>query len=205
MENKNIYINKNDYVEYKDGNDYIEYKDGSSLDRMLNDNYHVLNERDELVAHSNIAVMDQVVVSTSDKPIIGTQALDTCFGILLYDRKNQFGICGHASPKSIFGIVVQMLKLIPSTTEGNIEYIIIPGYRAIEQHNFKGLDEIEDILWNYEAINPKIKFTSLNSSLEPIMPNGLLCYDFAFDTKSGKDVTSIVFIDSTEMRNRRHI
>ena len=34
-----------------------------------------------------------------------------------------------------------MLKQIPSTTEGDIEYIIISGYRAIEQHNFKGIEE----------------------------------------------------------------
>ena len=197
MENKNIIdINRNDY---------IEYKNGSSLDRMLNDYYQTINESNELIAHSNIAGMDQVVVSTSDKPIIGTQALDTCFGILLYDRKNKFGICGHADPKNIFNIVIEMLKQIPSTTEGDIEYIIISGYRAIEQHNFKGIEEIQDILRNYVAINPKIKFTSLKTPLNPKMPNGLLCYEFAFDTESGKDVTSIVFINYTEEQKRRHI
>ena len=184
MENKNILnINRNDY---------IEYNNGTSLDRMLNDYYQAIDESNELITHSNIAGMDQVVVSTSDKPIIGTQALDTCFGILFYDRKNKFGICGHADPKSIFGIVVKMLKQIPSTTEGNVEYTIISGYRAIEQNNFKGVEEIQDILRNYMSVNPKI-------------PDGLLCYDFAFDTKFGKDVTNIVFKNYTEEQNRRHI
>ena len=147
MENKNILdINRNDY---------IEYNNGTSPDRMLNDYYQAIDESNELITHSNIADMDQVVVSTSDKPIIGTQALDTCFGILLYHRKNKFGICGHADPKNIFGIVVEMLKQIPSTTEGNVEYAIISGYHAIEQHNFKGVEEIQDILRNYMSINPK--------------------------------------------------
>ena len=156
MENKNgLDIN---------GNNHIEYNNGTSLDIMLNDYYQATNERNELITHSNIADMDQVVVSTSDKPIIGTQALDTCFGILFYDRKNKFGICGHADPKSIFGIVVEMLKQIPSTTEGNVEYTIVPGYRAIEQHNFKCEEEIEDILRNYMSINPKIHFTSLKTN-----------------------------------------
>lgn len=197
MENKNFFdINRNYY---------IEYNNGSSLDRMLHDYYQTINESDELIAHSNIACMDQVVVSTSDKPIIGTQALDTCFGILLYDRKNKFGICGHADPKNIFNIVIEMLKKIPSTTEGDIEYTIISGYRAIEQKNFKGIQEIQDILRNYVVINPKIKFTSLKTSLNSKMPDGLLCYDFAFDTKSGKDVTNIVFKNYTEEQNRRHI
>ena len=197
MENKNVLdVNRIDY---------IKYNHGSSLDRMLNDYYQTINENAELIAHSNIANMDQVVVSTADKPIIGTQALDTCFGILLYDRKNKFGICGHADPKNIFGIVVEMLKQIPSTKEGDIEYTIIPGYRAVEQNNIKGIEEIQDILRNYVIINPKIKFISLNSPLEPKISNKLLCYDFAFDTKFGKDVTNIVFRNYTEEQNRRHI
>lgn len=197
MENKNILdINRNDY---------IEYNNGTSPDRMLNDYYQAIDESNELITHSNIADMNQVVVSTSDKPIIGTQALDTCFGILLYDRKNKFGICGHADPKNIFGIVVEMLKQIPSTTEGNVEYAIISGYRAIEQNNFKGVEEIQDILRNYMSINPKIHFTPLKTPLNPSMPKGLLCYDFAFDTISGKDITSIVFKNYDEEQRRYHI
>ena len=202
MENKNILdINKNDNIE----NDYLEYNKGSALDRMSNDYYQAIDESVELITHSNIAGMNQVVVSASDKPIIGTQALDTCFGILLYDRKNKFGIVGHADPKNIFGIVVEMLKQIPSTTEGNVEYTIISGYRAIEQKNFKSVEEVQDILRNYMSINPKIHFTSLKTPINPSMPNGLLCYDFAFDTISGKDVTSIVFINYAEEQKRRHI
>ncbi len=197
MENKNILdINRNDY---------IEYNNGTSLDRMLNDYYQAINESNELITHSNIAGMDQVVVSTSDKPIIGTQALDTCFGILLYDRKNKFGICGHADPYNTFGIIVEMLKQIPESTEGIIEYTIVPGYRAMKQKKFEREDEIQDILRNYMSINPKIHFTSLKTPLNPSMPNGLLCYDFAFDTISGKDVTSIVFKNYAEEQRRHHI
>ena len=197
MEKKNILdINRNDY---------IEYNNGTSLDRMLNDYYQAINESNELITHSNIAGMDQVVVSTSDKPIIGTQALDTCFGILLYDRKNKFGICGHADPYNTFGIIVEMLKQIPESTEGIIEYTIVPGYRAMKQKKFEREDEIQDILRNYMSINPKIHFTSLKTPLNPSMPNGLLCYDFAFDTISGKDITSIVFINYAEEQRRHHI
>ena len=184
---------------------HLEKEMGSSLDKMLNEYYQHLNEGDQLIARSSIADMNQIVVSTPDKPIIGTRALDTCFGILFYDRKNKFGICGHADPYNTFGIIVEMLKQIPSTTEGNVEYTIISGYRAIEQNNFKGVEEIQDILRNYMSINPKIHFTSLKTPLNPSMPNGLLCYDFAFDTISGKDITSIVFKNYAEEQRRRHI
>ncbi len=184
---------------------HLEKEMGSSLDKMLNEYYQHLNEGDQLIARSSIADMNQIVVSTPDKPIIGTRALDTCFGILFYDRKNKFGICGHADPYNTFGIIVEMLKQIPSTTEGNVEYTIISGYRAIERNNFKGVEEIQDILRNYMSINPKIHFTSLKTPLNPSMPNGLLCYDFAFDTISGKDITSIVFKNYAEEQRRRHI
>ena len=186
-------------------NDYIEYNNGTSLDRMLNEYYQHLNEGDQLIARSSIADMDQVVVSTPDKPIIGTMALDTCFGILFYDRKNKFGICGHADPYNTFGIIVEMLKQIPESTEGIIEYTIVPGYRAMKQKNFEREDEMQDILRSYMSINPRIHFTSLKTPLNPSMPNGLLCYDFAFDTISGKDVTSIVFKNYVEEQRRHHI
>lgn len=184
---------------------YLEKEMGSSLDKMLNEYYQHLNEGDQLIARSSIADMDQVVVSTPDKPIIGTMALDTCFGILFYDRKNKFGICGHADPYNTFGIIVEMLKQIPESTEGIIEYTIVPGYRAMKQKKFEREDEIQDILRNYMSINPKIHFTSLKTPLNPSMPNGLLCYDFAFDTISGKDVTSIVFKNYAEEQRRHHI
>ena len=184
---------------------HFEKEMGSSLDKMLNEYYQHLNEGDQLIARSSIADMDQVVVSTPDKPIIGTMALDTCFGILFYDRKNKFGICGHADPYNTFGIIVEMLKQIPESTEGIIEYTIVPGYRAMKQKNFEREDEIQDILRNYMSINSKIHFTSLKTPLNPSMPNGLLCYDFAFDTISGKDVTSIVFKNYAEEQRRHHI
>ena len=184
---------------------HLEKEMGSSLDKMLNEYYQHLNEGDQLIARSSIADMDQVVVSTPDKPIIGTMALDTCFGILFYDRKNKFGICGHADPYNTFDIIVEMLKQIPESTEGIIEYTIVPGYRAMKQKKFEREDEIQDILRNYMSINPKIHFTSLKTPLNPSMPNGLLCYDFAFDTISGKDVTSIVFKNYAEEQRRHHI
>lgn len=184
---------------------HLEKEMGSSLDKMLNEYYQHLNEGDQLIARSSIADMNQIVVSTPDKPIIGTRALDTCFGILFYDRKNKFGICGHADPYNTFGIIVEMLKQIPESTEGIIEYTIVPGYRAMKQQNFEREDEIDSILRTYISINPKIHFTSLVSNLNPSMPEGLFCYDFAFDTSSGKDVTDLVFRNLTEEQNKIHI
>lgn len=194
-----------DDLKVVDINGHYEYATDSSLVRAMNDFFQSADEAYSLIAHSSIASMNQVVVSTTEKPIIGTQGLDTCFGILFYDRKNRFGICGHADPKNIFGIVKEMLNQIPPNTEGAIEYTIIPGYRALEQCNFMAIDEILDILQSYSSINPKISFMALNSSLNPSTPNNLLCFDFAFDTKSGRCVTDMVFANISKEQNRRHI
>lgn len=186
-------------------NDYNENVKGSSLGQMMNDFYQTMDETIQSNTHSSIAWMDQVVVSSVQKPIIGTMALDSCFGILLYDRKNKLGICGHASPNNIFGIVVEMLKQIPTNMESTFEFTIVPGYRVTEQKSFKAFNEIKEILNHYMSINPKISFTSLKTTLSLHMPTGLLCYNFAFDTSSGKDVTDILFRNFIEEQNKRHI
>lgn len=195
--------NDNYYSKFKidDSNEYIK-EDG--LTRELNDYFKILSARSELITHAHIAGMDQVVTSDDVNYVIGTQALDTCYGILLYDRKNKYGIVGHADPSNIIGITIEMLKHLPQNEEATIEYAIIPGYRATEQKRFKEINEIIAILHTYSSIYPKTKFISLNSSLQPTMPNALrlLCYDFAFDTRTGKDVSSIVFADTTKEQGR---
>ncbi len=194
----------NEFKEIKN-DEYIKKIDGSGLDKITNEFFSLINEANQLRLQSNIANMDQVVVSTNEKPVIGTQALDTCFGILFYDRKNKFGICGHADPNSISYIIIEMLKQIPLNTDIEIEYVIVPGYRAIEQKNFKAIDEIRSLLDSYTSIYPKINFVSLKTSLNPVMPSGLLCYDFAFDTRTGLDVTDIVFRNTIVEQNSRHL
>lgn len=195
----------NDKYEKIKINNYNENIKDSSIDRMMNEFFPLIDETNQLILHANIAHMNQIVVSTDEKPIIGTQALDTCFGILFYSRKNKFGICGHASPNNIRDITLEMLKKIPINVEGEIEYVIVPGYRAMEQHNFKKIEEIKMVLTYYMSMVKKIQFVSLKTSVNPTMPKGLLCYDFAFDTSHGVDVTNAIFRNSIEEQNRRHI
>ena len=101
--------------------------------------------------------------------------------------------------------IIEMLKQIPLNTDIEIEYVIVPGYRAIEQKNFKAIDKIRSLLDSYTSIYPKINFVPLKTSLNPVMPNGLLCYDFAFDTRTGLDVTNIVFRNTIVEQNSRHL
>ena len=76
----------NEFKEIKN-DEYIKKIDGSCLDKITNEFFSLISEANQLRLQSNIANMDQVVVSTNEKPVIGTQALDTCFGILFMIEK----------------------------------------------------------------------------------------------------------------------
>ena len=44
---------------------------------------------DDLTYLFKMANMNEAVISNEEKPIVGTQALATCFGLLLYDENNK--------------------------------------------------------------------------------------------------------------------
>lgn len=203
LDNNLDQIPEHNFIENIDDHSFIENVGGNGLNQMLNNYYQTLNDVQKITSHASIAHMNEIVISTDDKPIIGTQALDTCYGILLYDRDNKFGICGHASPNNTIGITIEMLKKISTNEERFFEYIIIPGYRAIRQHNFHVIDEIIEVLNYYSSLHSNVKFISFKTSISPSMPEGLLCYDFAFDTISGEDATSIIFFRNQP--NKFHI
>ena len=64
----------NDKYEKIKINNYNENIKDSSIDRMMNEFFPLIDETNQLILHANIAHMNQIVVSTDEKPIIGTQA-----------------------------------------------------------------------------------------------------------------------------------
>ena len=74
---------------------------------------------------AQIAYMNEIVVSSSAKPIVGTVALATCYGIVFYDRKNKIGIVGHASSSKLLNILEMMMAYFTIDKECTIEYAII--------------------------------------------------------------------------------
>lgn len=76
---------------------------------------------------SSIAGMGQIVVSSKEKPIVGTTALATCWGIVFYDRKNKKAYVGHAAPSVYMKTLNQMINMLDPSTE-QIEYCIVPGW-----------------------------------------------------------------------------
>lgn len=73
--------------------------------------------------------MDDTKISTKEKPIIGTQALATCIGVLLYDEENKVAIVAHISSEPI-PIIDKIFNLIMKNKLYNnkLKYKIIAGY-----------------------------------------------------------------------------
>ena len=148
-----------------------------------------MNEKELLTKKFMLVDMGDAKISTDEKPIIGTQALATCLGVLLYSEEKKIAIVAHVPPdeiqalmtiNKIFELIVDH-KLISIT----FKYKIIKGYYEEHYHIFELLEkhfshfipfnnnEIPDY-----AIQTDEKYTSKK---------------FAFNSLTGKFVTNNVF------------
>ncbi len=144
---------------------------------------------------AQIAYMNEIVASTSDKPIVGTVALATCYGIVFYDRKHKLGIVGHASSSKLLDILDEMMTYFTIDKEITIEYAIIPGYDNVLNNHLEGLNILEDYL---------IKNTPMAVKLVPFKGIDLFVheelgsYSFAFNALNGLPVTKYLFYSDNE-------
>lgn len=71
-----------------------------------------------------IASMDEFVVATNDSPIIGTFALATCVGLLMYDDSGHYALAHILHDYEI--IIKKMLTFMEN--KAPIHIILVPGY-----------------------------------------------------------------------------
>lgn len=191
----------NDYKNIKkDINNYIDNKinDGySDADEYCNEMNSI---KFSLLERTSLARMYEIVESSLKKPIIGTQALDTCYGIMFYDRKNKKGICGHAVPSELLVVFREMIKWV-NQREGEIEYMIVPGFRNFDRKDLRGLKLLEDYM--IEKVCDKVKLVPLKGNGDYIkFHQSTLSYEFAFNTENGEFVSEYVFFDQIEHNPR---
>lgn len=156
--------------------------------------------RDYLAKKTSLARMGEVVASNDEKSIVGTQALDTCYGILFYDRENKKGICGHAVPSNLTAVLNEMIILLGDEKQ-TIEYMIVPGFRNVERKDFRGFNELESFL--FSRVSPNVKLLPLKNDNPGInFHANTLSYEFAFDTTSGEFISEYVFFDEFEYNPR---
>lgn len=199
MLDRSIYYNDLKKIETKD---YLELIDEEDPYKEIDIICAKLNRiRDALLKESSLAEMGCVVESSAERPIIGTQALDTCYGILFYDRANRRGLVGHGTPSSKVSTLYEMIGRIDDCTEKVIEYLIVPGFRNVDYKDLSGVEELVDVIRKYNFGN--IRFVPLVSELGSInLHKNTLTYEFAFDTRNGKFVSEALFFDETEVNPR---
>lgn len=185
----------------------IDYDSIEKIDGKLEPGYSYYDKLDKLkyllIQKSTLASIGCVVYSTEKKPIVGTMALDTCHGILFYNRSKKVAIVGHETPGSTSATRKILSAISKSSDENQVwEYLIISGFRNVERKDNKKENIIRNIILLFKKPNIRlIPFTDISTNAIKL-DEQTLSYEFAFDAESGKFVTNILFFDITEFDPR---
>ena len=164
-----------------------------------------------LESKSQIARMGEIVLSSKEKPIVGTTALATCFGIVFYDRQNKKAYVGHAGPGSYMQMLHTMVSMVDPSIK-QIEYAIIPGWDNYNSFGNKSstlnlLDDGKNPEYQMglalKSIS-RINFIPLKSQLGVKEGNsdGNPYYEFAFDANTLTDVANYLFFDIKDLTRK---
>lgn len=141
-----------------------------------------------------LAKMNGYVVSSDDKPIVGTNALATCIGLLMYNPFNKKASVGHFSPTDDHSKVLKMISdmyLSIFDEEGfKVKYYIVPGF--YEEH-YRTLDFIFDTLSRERNVFELMDVEMDDAVVTLGEETGIPSIEFAFDTRNGTFVSKNVF------------
>ena len=98
-----------------------------------------MDEKELLTRKMILVGINDAMITTEEKYIIGTEALATCIGILLYNEDKKIAIVAHVVPDKIDAVdkiynIILKYKLLKT----KFKYLIIPGYYQ-EHYNTKEL------------------------------------------------------------------
>lgn len=162
-----------------------------------------MNEKEKMTKKMKLVSMNEVDITTDDKYIIGTDALATCVGVLLYCESKKRAIVGHFSVDGLY-LATPMLELIfdnglNDDDFSRIKYKIIPGY---EEEHYDLKNDLEKLC---QSLHPLfIPFSDEEIPSNAIEKDGdLSAVRFAFDASSGKFVTDKVLygVDYFSLQN----
>ena len=133
--------------------------------------------------------MNDIQISTDEKPIIGTEALATCVGVLLYSPQHKKAIVGHCSSEVDY-ILASSIDLIDKNNIGDsfIKYKIISGYYY---NHYETKRKLEEFYNSYpEVFIPFDENEISYNDVEKV--EEITSCRFAFDASTGKFVTDKV-------------
>lgn len=149
-----------------------------------------MSEKELLTKKFILVGMEDAKISTVEKPIIGTHALATCHGVLLYSEETKQAIVAHV-PCDEYKAIDTINKIFRLIRENNLlkikfKYKIFSGYYVEDHYN------ITELLEKH--------FTDFIPFDEKYIPENAIQKDestesceFAFDASNGKFVSDKVF------------
>lgn len=148
-----------------------------------------VNQKEEMTKKLILVGIEDAEISTEERPIIGTEALATCVGILLYSVADKKAIVGHCS-FDVEDVLTKTIDLISQNNIGNglIKYKIIPGYYY---NHYEVRKKLEKFYASYpEVFIPFDEDEISDNAIESV--DDIPSHRFAFDASSGKFVTDKV-------------
>lgn len=145
-----------------------------------------MSEKELLTQKFILVDMNDGMISTEEKTIIGTQALSTCIGVLLYDEEKKLAIVAHVVPDKVDAIDKIFTIIIKNKLwSTKFKYKIIPGYYP---EHYNTCELIEKHLTNFIPFDEdKIPSNAIRRD------DKLESCEFAFDASTGTFVTDKVY------------
>ena len=144
-----------------------------------------MNEIEQNTKKFILVGMNDAKISTDDKPIIGTDALATCIGLLLYNEEDKLAIVAHVAPDNIEAID-KVFQIITKNQLRHIKfkYLIIPGYY---KEHYDTIDLIKKHMTDFTPFDlSQIPENAIRRNEEATS------HEFAFDASTGKFITDKV-------------
>lgn len=128
--------------------------------------------------------MNEIKITDNENTVIGTNALATCVGVILYSEKHKRAIVGHIAnePELNFIKMIYMLE-INGFTDSKINYAVIGGYYY---NHYELCSKLYNLFNKY-----KETFIPLEYNNDDILKDeGLPSVGFIFDASTGKFINS---------------
>ena len=128
--------------------------------------------------------MNEIKITDNENTVIGTNALATCVGVILYSEKHKRAIVGHIAnePELNFIKMIYMLEM-NGFTDSKINYAVIGGYYY---NHYELCYKLYNLFNKY-----KETFIPLEYNNDDILKDeGLPSVGFIFDASTGKFINS---------------
>lgn len=128
--------------------------------------------------------MNEIRITDNENTVIGTNALATCVGVILYSEKHKRAIVGHIAnePELNFIKMIYMLEM-NGFTDSKINYAVIGGYYY---NHYELCSKLYNLFNKY-----KETFIPLEYNNDDILKDeGLPSVGFIFDASTGKFINS---------------